>query len=138
MLRPSNSLLGSSRAARRRNLRQERVRWLGWLTRGTTGVVQDLVGTAFDLLLLCGLPVLYLAASYLALDLPARWLFRREPLSALRGLEFVVALAISLIGITRVRQQAQPVAPVRPQFARLLFLGSWLAALVFTISDLAG
>jgi len=137
MLRPSNSLLGSSRAARRRNVRDERVRALGSLAKGTTGAVQNLFGTAFDLLLLGGLPLLYLAASYLAFDLPARWIWGRESVSLLSVVEFLAALAISLVGIARVLQKAQPIAPVRPEFARLLLLGSWGLGVIFTVADLA-
>lgn len=112
------------------------MRALGSMARGTSGIVQDLFGTAYDLLLLAGLPVLYLAASYLVLDIPARWMAGREPLSLWSAGELLIALVVSLIGVARVLQEAPPVAPVRPRFARALLLASWIAGLVFTIGDL--
>ena len=79
MLRPSSSLLGSSRAARRAHVRAERGRALASGARGIVGLVQELIGFAWDAAVLVGLPVLYLAASFLVLDLPSRWLSGYEP-----------------------------------------------------------
>ena len=137
MLRPSNSILGSSRAARRRNLRAERVRALGQAARGLSGAARDLRGSALDLVLLCALPILYLAGAYLVLDLPLRWLCGREPVSLLGAGELVGALLISLVGLARTLQQAPPIAPVRPRFARAMLAVGWLAALLLVVADLA-
>jgi len=137
MLRPSNGLLGSSRAARRANLRAERVKALGHAARGIRGLVSWLVVLIVELLLLWGLPFAYLASSYLALDLPARWLTHREAWGGWGVVVFIGAVVIGLIGLARAVQDAVPVAPVRPRFARTLFALSWVAGLLFTIGDLA-
>jgi hypothetical protein len=137
MLRPSNSLLGSSRGARRAHRRAERRKLMGRAVGQSFGLVGDLWGTALDLVLLVTLPLLYLAASYLLLDLPLRWLLRREPATLPGGAELLLALIVSLVGIARSRREAEPVAPVRPAFARAMLGLGWVAALLLTIGDLA-
>ena len=137
MLRPSNSLLGSSRAARRANVRAERVKALGQAARGIRGLVSGIVALTVDLVLLWGLPFVYLASSYLALDLPARWLAHREAWGGWGVAVFAGAVVVGLIGLARALQESVPVAPVRPQFARAMFAASWVAGLLLTIGDLA-
>jgi hypothetical protein len=82
--------------------------------------------------------VLYLAASYLVLDVPARWLSGREPATLLGVAELAFGVIISLLALVRVLQQAPPIPPVSPQFARRALLAGWLAALLFTVADVAG
>src|SRR5947209_20555563 len=118
MLRPSDSLLYSSRSARRAHARQERSRAVAKGARSLWDGVRELLGLAVDAVLLLGLPVLYLAASYLVIDLPLRWMFTAERLSLLGAGELLAALVVSLIAIARVLQQAPPIQPVTPQFAR--------------------
>ena len=137
MLRPSNSLLGSSRAARRANVRAERVKALGHAARGVRALVVALFGGAFALFLLCALPFVYLASAYLLLDLPARWLAHRPAWGGWGVAVFFAALVISIVGLGRAVQQSEPVAPVRPQFAKAMFGLSFVAALLLTIGDLA-
>jgi hypothetical protein len=137
MLRPSNSLLGSSRAARRANVRAERVKTLSALARWTRGTVGQTVKSAVGLVLLWGLPLLYLAASYQVIDLPARWLSGRQHMSWNELAVFLGAFIVGLVGLTRAIQGVPPVAPVRPKFARAMFGLSWLAGLLMTISDLS-
>lgn len=137
VLRPSNSLLGSSRAARRASVRAERMKALSHVLRAVRRLVTGVVAVVVDLVLLCGLPFLYLAASYLAVDLPARWLAHRDAWGGWGVLAFFGALVVGLIGLARAVQDAAPIAPVRPRFARLMFGLSWVAALLLTIGDLA-
>ena len=137
MLRPSNSLLGSSRAARRANVRIEQRKALGRAAGAGFGAIGDIWGTALDLALLFGTPILYLASSYLALDLPVRWLSGRESVSWPGALEFAFALIVALVGIGRVLRDAEPTTPVRPRFAKTMLALSWVAGLLFTIGDLA-
>ena len=137
MLRPSNSLLGSSRAARRANLRAERVKSLGHAARGIRSLVSGVFALTVDLVLLWALPFVYLASAYLALDLPARWLAHREAWGGWGVVIFAAALVVGLIGLARALQDSTPVAPVRPKFARAMFAISWLAGLLLTIGDLA-
>jgi hypothetical protein len=136
MLRPSNSLLGSSRAARRANVRAERVKALGHAARGVRAIFTVSFALVIDLVLLCGLPILYMAAAYLALDLPARWIAHREAWGNWGVLVFLGALVVGLIGVARAVQNATPIAPVRPQFAKAMLAASWVAALLMTIGDL--
>ncbi|HEX4382446.1 MAG TPA: hypothetical protein VH083_05840 [Myxococcales bacterium] len=135
MLRPSNSLLGSSRAARRANVRAERVKTLSALARWTRGTVGKTVSGVVGLLLLWGLPLLYLAASYQVIDLPARWLSGRGRFTWNELVIFLIAVIVGLVGLTRAIQGVPPVAPVRPKFARIMFGLSWVAGLLMTISD---
>src|SRR5476649_8234 len=99
MIRPSNSLLGSSRAARRANVRAERVKHISALARWAKGTVGSTVTFAVGILLLWGLPILYLAASYLAIDLPARWLSGRGDMNWSHLALFLAAVVIGLIGL---------------------------------------
>ena len=73
MLRPSGSLLASSRAAQRRTFRVEVGRTLWTLVRRISAATSDICGSAWDLAVLLSLPFVYLAGAYLALDLPARF-----------------------------------------------------------------
>ena len=136
MLRPSDGLLGSSRAARRANLRAERMKALGQVARGVRGLVRGLIALVVDLVLLWALPFLYLAAAYFAVDLPARWLFHRGAWGSLGLLIFIGSAVICLVGIGRAVQDAAPIAPVRPRFAKSMLALSWLTALLLTIGDL--
>jgi hypothetical protein len=138
MLRPSNSLLGSSRAARRANIYAERRKWLVHVIFALAGAFAELALGAFDMVLLCALPLLYMVSSYLVLDLPARWLAHRQPATTLTVLVFIAALAISLTGIVRMVQDLPPLAPVRPRFARTMLALGWVAALILTVGDLVG
>jgi hypothetical protein len=137
MLRPSNSLLGSSKATRRANLRAERLKSLGHAVRGFRGLFTGVFGAVFGVVFLWAVPFVYLAAAYLALDLPARWLTHRPAWGAAGALIFFAAFVICIVGLARASQQAVPVAPVRPQFAKAMLALSWVAALLFTIGDLA-
>lgn len=138
MLRPSNSLLGSSRGARRAHVRAERRKMMGRAVGQGWGLLGDLWGTAVDLALLLTLPLIYLAASYLLFDLPLRWLLRREPFSLAGGAALLASVIVLLVGLARALREATPVAPVRPRFARWMFGLGWLAGLLLAIGDLAG
>ena len=123
MLRPSStSILGSTRAERRRNLRREKVRAFGQTARTVgllgTGMALALVG----LVLPWAMPIAYLAASFLVLALPLRWLSGHAPLTLLFCGEWLLAAAVSAVGIFRAAQRFEPLAPVRPEFARALLL----------------
>lgn len=137
MLRPSNTFLGSSRATFRRNVRKERVKALQGFVRAWRRTVGRAASSVVWLVLLCGLPLLYLCASYLALDLPFRFLSGREHATWRTLLLLLGAFAVGLIGLVRAVQGVPPVAPVRPRFARAMFALSWVAGLLFTISDLS-
>jgi hypothetical protein len=137
VLRPYSSLLGSSRAAQRANLRAERLRSISHVTRFFKGTITRVVGVVVELALLWGLPFAYLAAAYLALDLPARWVTHRGAYGRWGLLMFAVAGAVAAIGIRRAVRDAPPVAPVRPKFAKAMLCLSWVAALLCTIGDLA-
>jgi len=138
MLRPSGSLLASSRAAQRRTVLLEVVRLATALVRKVSAALADLAGTAVDLAVMLGLPILYAAGAYLTLDLPARLLAGRVHFSGFGLLVFLASVAVSLFGISRMLQDAPPVAPVRPRFARAMLLVGWAAALLLTVADLAG
>jgi hypothetical protein len=137
VLRPSNSLLGSSRATHRATLRAERLRAFSQITRLFKGTITRLVAIVIELGLLWLLPFAYLAAAYLALDIPARWLTHRDAYGRWGLLMFAAAVAIALVGITRARRDAPPIAPVRPKFAKAMLALSWVAAVLCTIGDLA-
>jgi hypothetical protein len=136
MLRPSEGLLGSSRAARRANVRAERVKALGQAARGMRGLLAVLVAVSIDLVLLWAYPFVYMISAYLALDLPARWLAHRDAWGGWSVIIFLGALVVGLIGIGRAVQDSTPIAPVRPQFAKAMLAASWIAALLMTIGDL--
>jgi hypothetical protein len=137
MLRPSEGLLGSSKAARRASLRAERLKTLTHAVRAVRALINGVVGGVFQLVLLWVLPFVYLAAAYLALDLPARYFAHRGAHGGWGLLIFLISLTISFVGLGRAVQNSEPVAPVRPQFAKAMFGLSWVAALLFTIGDLA-
>jgi hypothetical protein len=137
VLRPSKSLLGSSRAAIRANVRAERAKALGHAARGVWAMVLAVFAIAFELLLLWTLPLLYLCAAYFAVDLPARWLWHRPAYGGWGVVLFIAAVTLGFIGLARAIQQSEPIVPVRPKFARAMFGLSWLAALLLTIGDLA-
>jgi hypothetical protein len=137
VLRPSNSLLGSSRATLRANLRAERLRALWHVTRFLKGTIRWMVGALVDLALLWLLPFAYLAAAYLVLDLPARWLAHRDAYGRWGLLMFAGAIAIAVVGVSRAVRDAPPVAPVRPRFAKVMLGLCWVAAVLSTIGDLA-
>ena len=138
MLRPSQSLLASSRSARRRAFRQDVTRGAGSVVRRLAAASAELVGTIWDVAVLCCAPVVYVAASYLALDLPARWIFGPAHFSWLGFGVFAAAAGLSFLGVSRALRSAPPVAPVRPVFARTMLIVTWGAALVLTIADLSG
>ena len=101
-------------------------------------VFENVWGSVVDVVVLLVLPALYLAGAYLVLDLPGRLAASRVHFTGQGALIFVAAAAVSLLGITRLAQEASPVAPVRPRFARAMLLAGWGAALLLTIFDLAG
>lgn len=137
MLRPSDNLLDSSRAARRANLRAARLKAFGQLYRALKGLILGVLRIAWSLLLLWCLPFLYLTAAYMVLDLPARWLAHRDAWGGLGALVFAASVAVCLTGVSRAMHNAPPVAPVRPRFAKLMLGLSWVAAVLLTIGDLA-
>lgn len=137
MLRPSDNLLGSSRAAYRRGIRAERLKSLWNLWRVLKGSASRAVAAVTEVVLLCGLPFAYVISAYLAIDLPARWLTHRGAYGHVGVLLFIASLAMALIGIARAAQDAAPIAPVRPKFAKAMLALSWGAAVLFTIGDLA-
>jgi len=138
MLRPSGSLLASSRAAQRRTFRLEVVRLAVAIARKTSAAVVDLVGTLADLLVMLGLPLAYATAAYLTFDLPARLFAGRAHFSSTGVGVFLASLGVSFLGLSRLLRGAPPVAPVRPKFARAMLLATWAAALLLTLADLAG
>jgi len=101
------------------------------------GTIVRLVTMLVDLVLLWLLPFAYLTAAYLALDIPARWLSRRDAYGRWGLLMFAAAVAVELVGIARARRDAPPIAPVRPKFAKVMLGLSWVAAVLLTIGDLA-
>lgn len=129
-------MLGSSRPAQRANLRAERVKALGHVARSGAVLFAGLWGTALDAVLLCCLPLSYLVASYLALDLPARWATGLQRFTGTSLLIFAGALAICVVGIVRALRNSPPIAPVRPQFAKVMLALGWISSLLFTIGDL--
>lgn len=138
MLRPANSLLDSSRATLRANVRAERVKVLARMLRALKAAFLALFGTALDVLLLWLLPLAYLASSYLALDLPARFFLHRPAGGGRGAVLFAAAVAVGLVGIARAVRGAEPIAPVRPRFAKAMLGLCWLAALILTVGDLVG
>jgi hypothetical protein len=137
VLRPSDSFLGSSRATYRANVRAERLKTFSATVRTIRGTFTRLYNAAVELTLLCGLPFAYLAATYLSLDLPARWLTSRGAYGKWGLLLFAAAVAVAVAGFRRALRDAPPIAPVRPKFAKAMFGLSWIAAILCTIGDLA-
>jgi hypothetical protein len=137
VLRPSSNLLGSSRATHRASLRAERLKSLWQVTRALRLLVSSVTSMVVDAALLCGLPLAYLAAAYLTIDLPARWFAHRGAYGRFGALLFLAAAAVAATGIVRAVQESPPIAPVRPKFARAMLALSWVAAVLCTIGDLA-
>ncbi len=109
--------------------------WNLW--RVVKGSISRAVAAITEVVLLCGLPFAYVISAYLAIDLPARWLTHRGAYGHVGILLFIASLAVALIGIARAAQDAAPIAPVRPRFAKAMLALSWGAAVLFTIGDLA-
>ena len=118
-------------------MRAERVKALAQMVRALKAVFLALFGVAFELVLLWILPLAYLASSYFALDLPARWLMHRPTWGSWGALIFAGAMVVGLVGLVRAVQGAEPIAPVRPRFAKAMLGLSWIAALILTLGDLA-
>ncbi len=137
MVRPTSGLLGSSRAARRATARAEFVKGIQHIYRRLKALLTGIVALAIDLVLLCGLPIAYLAAAYLVLDLPARWLTHKGAYGGWGLLLFFGSAIVCLTGFSRAMQDAPPIAPVRPRFAKMMFRLSWVAAVLLLIGDLA-
>jgi hypothetical protein len=137
MLRPSTSILDSSRAALKQHVRAQRLRAFGHVTRFVRVVTSNVAGSTIDLFLLAALPLLYAVGAYLTLDLPLRWATGYAKVSLLGLLLFACAALVSLVGIMRAVQEAPPVAPVRPRFARAMLVFSWIGALICAIADVA-
>jgi hypothetical protein len=137
MVRPSSSLLGSSRAARRATVRAEVFRATLHLFRKLRHLFAVVLAAAVDLLLLWALPFFYLAAAYLVLDLPLRWLSHRSAPGGWALALFAGSAIVCLTGISRAVQNVQPIAPVRPAFAKAMFGLSWMAALLMVLGDFA-
>jgi hypothetical protein len=109
---------------------------LSGAAKGARNAVLGFLNAAVGLVLLCTLPLLYLAASYFAIDLPLRWINGREHATWPAVAVFVAALVIGLVGLARAIQGAPPVAPVRTRFARVMYALSWVAGILMTIGDL--
>jgi hypothetical protein len=137
MLRPTQSMLASSRFARRRSAREDRKKALVRFFRFLFGLVGMLCGFVFDLLLLAGTPIVYLTASFAIFDLPAGWMFGHKPLTGLSIGLFAAALLVSAFGIFRALHGAQPVVPVRPKFAKAMLALGWAAGFLLAIADLS-
>jgi hypothetical protein len=138
VLRPSSaSILGSTRAERRRNLAREKVRAVGNVARAMGLLGSGLAVGLLVLVLPWALPILYLASAFLSLAMPLRWITGHAPLSLASAGQWLLALAIAAVGIFRAAQRAEPVAPVRPEFARGLLIAAWGAALVLALADLS-
>jgi hypothetical protein len=137
MVRPSSSLLGSSRAARRATLRADAWRAALQLFRKLRHLFATVLSLVLDLVLLCALPFFYIAAAYLVLDLPLRWLSHRSAPAGWPLALFAGAAVLCLTGISRAVQDAPPIAPVRPEFAKAMLGLSWVAALLLVLGDFA-
>jgi uncharacterized integral membrane protein len=129
--------LGSSRAARRANVRARRAKALSGAAKGARNAVLGFLNGAVGLILLCVLPLLYLTASYFTIDLPLRWINGTEQATWPAVVVFVAAIVVGLVGLARAIQGAPPVVPVRSRFARVMFALSWVAGILMTIGDLA-
>ena len=137
MLRPSTtSILGSTRAERRRNLRREQMRAVGQTAKSATLLGTGLVGLVFVLGLPWAVPILYVAAAYLALSLPLRWAAGHEAFTLVTFGQFAAGVVVSGIGLLRAQQQMAPVAPVRPGFARGMLYAGWAGAFLLAVCSL--
>jgi uncharacterized membrane protein len=130
-------MLASSRFARRRSAREDRHKAVVRLFRFLVGLVGTLVGIVFDLVLLAGTPIAYLAASFAVFDLPGGWLFGNKPVTGMSLGLFAAAILVSAFGIFRALQAAPPVVPVRPRFAKAMLALGWATAFLLTIADLS-
>jgi hypothetical protein len=136
VLRPSSGFLGSTRAVRARNLRKERVRAVGHSLYVAGGLGAGLLAGLVGLVLPLALPFLYFSAAFFTLVVPLRWLFGPVPPGLPWLLLWAGAAVVSIIGIIRAAQRQEPLAPVRPEFARAMLLVGWGAALVLALTDL--
>jgi len=130
-------MLASSRAARRWSAREDRKKALARFFRFLVGLTGTLFGIAFDLLLLAGTPLAYLAASFALFDLPVGWLFGHKPVTSLGIGLFAAAMLVSAFGIFRAMQGSPPVVPVRPKFARAMLVLGWATGFLLAIADLS-
>jgi hypothetical protein len=130
-------MLASSRAANRRSARDDRRKALSRFLRFLFRVVATLCGIVFDLVLLAGTPVAYLAASFAIFNLPAGWMFGHRPLTGMSIGLFAGALLVTAFGIVRAMQGAQPVGPVRPKFAKTMLALGWATGFLLAIADLS-
>jgi uncharacterized membrane protein len=130
-------MLASSRAATRRSAREDRRKAVVRLFRFLFGAVGTLCGIVFDLVVLAGTPMAYLAASFAIFDLPAGWMFGHKPVTGLSIGLFAAALLVSAFGIFRALQGAQPVVPVRPKFAKTMLALGWATGFLLAIADLS-
>ena len=138
MLRPSTtSILGSTRAERRRNLRREQMRAVGQTAKTATALGTGLIALVFALGLPWILPIAYLAGAFLLVSLPLRWAAGHEPFTLFSFGLWALGVAISLVGLIRAQQKMEPVAPVRSEFARGLLFAAWGAALVLAVCSLS-
>jgi hypothetical protein len=138
MLRPSKtSILGSTRAERRRNLRREQMRAVGQTAKSATLLGTGLVGLVFVLGLPWAVPILYVAGGYLALSLPLRWAAGQEAFTLATFGQFAAGLVVTVVGALRAQQKMDPVAPVRPEFARGMLYTGWAGAFVLAVCSLA-
>jgi hypothetical protein len=96
-----------------------------WLSTGLLGFVLPLA-----------LPILYLCAAFLFPALPLRWATGRGPPTLLAAGEWLLAGFICAIGVFRFQKRAEPLAPVRPVFARGLLLSAGAAGLFLALADL--
>jgi uncharacterized membrane protein (DUF485 family) len=108
------------------------------MSRGISGLFSGIFGNLIALALLWATPLAYLCASYFAVDLPARVVAHRVAWGWTGVLVFLASAIVSAIGISRALRNAEPIAPVRPQFAKAMLALSWVAGILFTIGDLAG
>ena len=137
MLRPSGNLLDSSRATYRASLRAERLKSFWQIGRLLKSLVTSVSVAVSDLFLLLGLPLAYLFAAYLVIDLPARWFAHKDAYGRWGLLLFAASAAVACVGVVRAKRNAEPIAPVRPVFAKAMLGVSWVVAILCTIGDLA-
>jgi hypothetical protein len=137
VLRPSEgSILGSSRAARRRTLRRERMRAVGHTARMAGVLASGLSSGLLGFVLPIALPILYLGSAFLLPALPLRWFTGRAAVTPFAVSEWLFAGFICAIGIFRFQKRAEPLAPVRPAFAQWLFLSAGATGLFLALADL--
>jgi hypothetical protein len=130
-------MLASSRAARRWSAREDRRKTVVRLFRFLFRMVGVLCSIVFDLVLLAGTPIAYLAASFALFDLPAGWMFGHKPMTGMSIGLFAAALLVCVFGIFRAMQGAPPVVPVRPKFAKAMLVLSWATGFLLALADLS-